>query len=194
MRVTRSKRWVKRHQVRFEGLSETSADATELQFSCPRTGRTRRLSECTSCPSFVNIRPAPERGQVAMRCLCTDEDPLVRSVETQTQWPVIGPEVSIVAARRLAWATDCPMMLVAEADRFLGVVYAHELSESREPVSACLHEYPWALSARSTLGDAVEAFATLGLPALLLIAPDSELLGVVSRRHLARLGVPAECL
>jgi hypothetical protein len=194
MRVTRSKRWVRRHQLRFEGLSETSGDAARPVFVCPRTGKAKSLAECMRCPSFVNIRPRPERHQITMRCLCTDDDPVVRSVHPGDEWPAVGPEVPLVAARRLAWAHDASVMLVARADELLGVVYEEHLSDARSPVATHMTEFPWALSARSTIGDAVEAMAAVRVPALLLVAPDSRLVGVISRRQLLRLGVPPERL
>jgi hypothetical protein len=124
MRVTRCKRWVRRHQVRFEGLSETSAAASELIFACPRSQRALRLAQCTGCPSFVNIRPRPEQGRVDMRCLYTDDEPIVRSAEMRPAWPTVGPEVHVRAARRLQRAHAAPLLLVVRDGELLGVLYS----------------------------------------------------------------------
>jgi len=208
MRVMRSRRWVPRHQIQFVGLSESAADPPRRRpaswyappgsgpvvFDCPRSRAPRPLEHCLSCEYFVGHRPVPHRRQIALTCLCTDRDPILRCADARASWPTIGPSTTMRAARRLAIVHDAPLLLVTRDDALLGIVYRERLVGSDAPVESAMTQYPWSLSARATLGEAVEALRASEVPALLVLAADLELVAVVSVDHLVRLGVPNELL
>jgi hypothetical protein len=195
MYVRRSKRWVQRHQVRFEGIVEAGAPGVDASvFRCPRRQVPRRLAECLRCPDFVNLRPDPALDRTLLRCLCTDDDLLVRCTPTRPSWPTVRPLTPVRVARRLARVRGVPALLVAEGDELRGVVYRDALEAEGATLASALEEYPWALSARATLGDAVEAMAALAVPVLLLVAPDGRLVSVISAAQLLGVGVPEEVL
>lgn len=208
MRVTRSKRWVARHKDRFQGVSETEADPPgapigpppttracgPVAFDCPRTRTPQSLDSCVRCPYFVDFRPVPQRRLVILTCQCSDSDPILRSSDRRRSWPTVDADTPLREARRLALMHEAPLVLVKHEDEALGVVYRDQLEASDETVAGRVHEYPWSLSTRATLGDAVEALRISGAPALLVLAPDGELVGVVSPAYLEHLGVPAPML
>ena len=208
MRVTRSRRWVPKHRIQFEGQSESAADPPRRRqasrcsppgsgpavFDCPRSRAPRSLEDCLSCSFLVSHRSVPHRRQIVLTCSCSDRDPILRSADTRASWPTVGPDTPIPAARRLASVYDAPLLLVEGDDGMLGIVYREQLVGSDEPVASRMTQYPWSLSARATLGDAVEALRAAEVPAMLVLAPDLELVAVITVDHLLRLGVPAELL
>jgi hypothetical protein len=208
MRVTRSKRWVARHKERFQGVSETEADSPgtpispsratracgPVAFDCPRTRAAESLDHCVRCPFFVDFRPVPERRLVVLTCQCSDTDPILRSADRRRSWPTVDADAPLREARRLALVHEAPLVLVKDQDEALGVVYREQLEASDEQVAIRVNDYPWSLSTRATLGDAVEALRVTRAPALLVLAPDGELVGVVSPAYLEHLGVPAPLL
>jgi len=208
MRVTRSKRWVSRHHIRFQGLKETAAEPprrtvarrhgssalTPLVFDCPRTRSSRASDHCLRCEYFVSLRPVPHRRLVTLSCSCSDADPIVCSAEVRRSWPTVDPGAPMREARRLVTVHDVPLVLVARDDVVLGVVYRNQAVGSEDPVAAGMTQYPWSVSTRATLGDAVEALRVSNVPALLVLGPEAELVAVVSARHLAQLGVPTQLL
>jgi hypothetical protein len=209
MRVAQTRRWTRRHTIRFEGIAEARAhiwpragarwDAARAapycgSVPCPRTGAVRSVDECTRCECFVNLRPDPDRQHATLRCLCCDDDPLARHVADPASWPRVAPDVSAASARQISWTHCASMLLVTRDDLVVGVVHAHALQDAEGRIDELMDREPWSLAPAATLGDAVEAMAELHLPAVLVVAPDDQLHAVVGTCDLRRMGVPGALL
>jgi hypothetical protein len=203
VRVARTRRWTRPHTLRFEGIAESRAqiwpragERSQLanapywgSVACPRTGAARSIDDCVRCEHFVNLRPDPDRRRATMRCLCSDDDPLIR-VPCESTWHLVAPETPVASARLLTWAHHVPMLLVARQASVLGVIYAGALQSLEGDVREHMDAEPWSLPPFATLGEAVEALRELRVPGLLVVDHDLELRGVISTADLRRMGVP----
>ncbi len=209
MRVAHTRRWTRRHELRFEGIAESRARIWPRRgehahaaaaapycgsVACPRTGSVQTLDECLHCAHFVNLRPDADRKWATMRCLCCDDDPIAGRVPADALEHVVGPETPVAAARLLTWVRGAAMLVVARNELVVGVVYAHQLQDVEGQVGELMVENPWSITPAATLGDAVQALRELRVPGLLVVNADSELTSVICTADLRRMGVPAPLL
>jgi hypothetical protein len=209
VRVTRTRRWCRPHTLRFEGLAETHARTWPRRgqhlpvqqperrcgvVACPRSGAVRSLDDCVHCEHFVNLRPDADHQGATLRCLLCDDDPLPRRVRGASTWDVVAPELPVEAARLVSWATGVSLLVVARAEEVVGVVHVGRLQDALGCVGDHMIVEPWSLPSVATVGDAVEAIATLHVPGLLVVDTELELVSVVSTTDLRRMGVPAALL
>jgi hypothetical protein len=190
------------HQVAFTGEvalavslpRPRAAGAHAALVGCPRVRAPRVLDQCLACRYFKTVGRDDAHPAARLSCTCSDRDPVIDAADVRAAWPTVRPFAPAARAHRQAIEEDAPVLLVTRDEAVLGVVYRDQLHDGAGPVAARLVEYPWALSTRATLGDAVEALSLLGTPALLVLTDDGELAGVVSPAQLLLLGVPASLL
>ncbi len=118
----------------------------------------------------------------------------MRRVPGEADWCTVAPELPLASARLLTWSHGAAILVVARGQAVLGVVHAGDLQEGEATVAERMITEPWMLPLEATLGDAVEALRDLRVPGLLVVDAEMELVSLVCKSHLRRLGVPTELL
>jgi CBS domain-containing protein len=206
--VARLRRYGAGVPLRFEGISERRVALAKVParrlargtvppegaaVECPRSARTIELAACSDCRHFVNVRPEPEQARVALRCLVTDEDIVEGIAAASSTWQAVPPDLPVAAARVISAGRDKRVFVVVDAGVALGVVYREHLVGDGL-MRSCMVDTPWAIPKTATIGLAVSALAELGVPALVVVGAAHELVGIVTRADLVRVGVPDEVL
>jgi hypothetical protein len=209
VRIASTRRWLRPHTTRFEGIAETHARLWPRlgpqrpvpesspycgAVSCPRSGSVRHLDECVHCEHFVNIRPDPDRRGATLRCLCCDDDALARGTRGGVSWDVVSPDLPVESARLRCWLGGTSLLVVARAELVVGVVHAGRLQDATGKVAEHMIPEPWSLPSIASIGDAVEAITELHVPGLLVVDHELEVKGVVCASDLRRMGVPRALL
>jgi CBS domain len=197
MRVARPRRWTRPHTLRFETLAEARARLWPRRperlsgyggsVACPRSGGRRSLDDCRHCEHFVCLRPDADHDCGTLRCLACDDDSL-RDFHGAAAHRVT-PDTPVASARLLTWVHHTALLLVVDAGAVEGVIYAGQLQRAQGEVGRHMVREPWSLTPDSTLGDAVEAMRELGVPALIVVDAQSELIGVIAAADLRRIGL-----
>jgi CBS domain-containing protein len=209
MRVARTRRWLRRHSLRFEGIAEPRAQlwarhgqcvpvGVGLPYggavACPRSGTVHALDDCIHCEHFVNLRLDATRGSATLRCLTCDDDVLARPSPEADGFEVVSPETPIPSARVRSWQSGASMLVVAREELVVGVIYARQLQLAEGTVGEHMIASPWSIPPLATVGDAVEALRELRIPGLLVVGAELDLRGVVGAADLRRMGVPPALL
>ena len=205
MHLTRPRSFRPHDSVHFESVSELPSRVEPRRrdgqappyygfVTCPRTDGLRSLDDCVHCRHFVNLRPTRAACEATVRCLCSHEDALTDEEPLASTWRMVEPDMPVALARLLAATEELSLLVVAQDENVLGVIYADQLGTAGDgTVDACMAR-PWCLPPTATVGEAVEAMRELQVAALLIVDADHELVSVVARTDLRRLGVPTHLL
>jgi CBS domain-containing protein len=179
--------------VEFDSVSERDVvghTTNDAQICCQVGGISRSVAECRACPRFLAW--CDDSSLPRVRCRWTHRD-LVRDCMTRAgALTVTRPDATCAEAERQAQGGDAQEILVSEGRFLVGVASLCELRDGgTTPVRERMNAEPFAIQAAATLGEATAAMALLGIRALPVVSRDF-VVGMLTRRDLARLGVPAE--
>jgi CBS domain-containing protein len=149
---------------------------------CQRGGSERTGSECLACSRIVLIKPSPGRSSVTVRCLWTDDDPIA-SVMTRPQAIVsVPPTLDAARAVELAKEQRAHHLLVVDGDRAVATVRCARLAEVGTVGAAA--EPIWTIPLATSLGEASDAMARLGVE-VLVVTEDTLVLGLLTVQDLS---------
>ncbi len=155
---------------------------------CHKGGRTICGDQCLQCDRLVGILPSPDRRQVTVRCLWTEDD-VVDEVMTPADVLLhVAPTTPLGRADRIAASGDIHHLLVGRAGWIDGGVCRCQLADEGSPAGAMatVGERMLALVAvppGTTLGAAAHILERVPL-GMIAVAQAGLLHGVVTLRDL----------
>jgi len=174
------------------GRARRLLEAARLQ--CSKGGPVIDGMTCAQCPRFVNAAPAADGHSLEIRCLWSAGD-VVGDVMTLARAIVsVPPTASLPAADALARRCRVKRLLVVDGDGCLvGGISRSELAAGGEgeTVADRMRTDLWVLRPDETIADAVDLFAETSVGCLPVV-DDNEVVGLVTRGDLIRVGVPAD--
>jgi CBS domain-containing protein len=178
----------------FISVAERRAvgDGNDAQICCQLGGSPRSRAECRECPRFLAWDG--DSDELRVRCRWTHRD-LVRDCMTYIgALTVTRPDATCDEAEQLRQRSDAHELLVVDGVFLVGIVSECALRDGGPtPVRERMIAEPFAIRATASVGEALAAMALLGVGALPVVS-HGYLVGLLTRRNLAEIGVPPTLL
>jgi len=180
--------------VRDANAADLKAAMAATPIVCRVGSRLIPASDCMHCHRFVNCLP-DQRGSLKVRCLWSDEDPIADLMTPADELITVVPEATAAEADRIARQCHVRHLVVADGDRFLGVICRCDLvgASAHESIGARAAHCPWTVGPEDSLGSAATVMRERQVGCLPVIQ-DRQLIGVITRGDLRRAGVPETAL
>ncbi len=162
-----------------------------VRLTCVKGGRVHDGIECLTCDRFVNYVPSPDGAQVSIRCRWNEHDPISDIMTPLDALVTVTSASTLKAAEELAVAEQVHHLLVVDDDELVGVICQCDLSprpRSLRMVAERMASSMWIASPMATLGEAVTVMREQRIGCLPVVEGE-DLVGVVTRTDLARVGV-----
>ncbi len=163
----------------------------QVRLTCVKGGPVHDGIECLECERFVNYVPSPDGSQVSIRCRWNEDDPISDIMTPSDALVTVTSASTLQVAEELAIQEGIHHLLVVNSDELVGVICRCDLSprpRSSRTVGERMASSMWIASPTATLGEAVSVMRDQRIGCLPVVEGE-DLVGVVTRTDLARVGV-----
>lgn len=163
----------------------------QVRLTCVKGGPVHDGIACLECERFVNYVPSPDGSQVSIRCRWNEDDPISDIMTPSDALVTVTSASTLRAAEELAIQEGIHHLLVVDSDELVGVICRCDLSprpRSSRTVGERMASSMWIASPTATLGEAVSVMRDQRIGCLPVVEGE-DLVGVVTRTDLARVGV-----